>query len=115
MVKQVAAAVNSAPKKTKAVIVKKAKKAPVDKKPTSSFAGLLARVIDQIPAEWHGTTFKNKVLFGREEWSRKFIALVYSKGNKISTKDLSDLGNAEDYMRVSTNISTLYETVLANK
>jgi len=118
MVKVQAAAPKNAPKKTEAVIAKSPKKTPVAKANTpkgNNLANSLARVLEQIPAEWHGTTFRNEALLGRESFSRKFMALVHSKGKKITTKDLTNLGNAEDYLRVSTNISTLYETVLAHK
>jgi cysteine synthase A len=142
MVKKIAAAPKNAPKKTEAVIAKKdkkvngkagccstnsckpksnsgpdrqTKKLAKTANPLLNLAMSLARILDQIPAEWHGTTFKNKQLLGREEFSRKFMALVQRRGAKITTKDLTNLGNAEDYLRVSTNISTVYETVLAIK
>ena len=36
-----------------------------------------------------------------------------SKGETITTEDLIGIGNAEDYLRVATNISTTLEMVLA--
>jgi len=41
--------------------------------------------------------------------------LIISKSGNITTDDLVDLGNAEDYLRVSSNISSLLEFVLASK
>ena len=62
----------------------------------------------------------NSNLLGRKEFSERLQALLVSKtetelgeAGAISTDDLINLGNAEDYMRVATNVSTVYENVLA--
>jgi hypothetical protein len=38
---------------------------------------------------------------------------MLDKGNNINTQDLTDIGNAEDYFRVSNNLSCVLEMVLA--
>lgn len=71
-----------------------------------------------IPKEWDGTTFNNSNLLGRPLWSKKFIELVdksVKSGKPITEADLTNLGNAQDYLRVSTNISTVLETAIAMK
>ena len=85
--------------------------------------GLTAAIVEQylpqilaaIPSEWRGTTFKNSDLLGREVFSQKLIRLILSKnerGEQISTDDLVAIGNAEDYFRVASNISTTLELIL---
>eukprot|EP00092_Neocalanus_flemingeri_P040538 GFUD01044144.1.p1 GENE.GFUD01044144.1~~GFUD01044144.1.p1 ORF type:complete len:616 (-),score=98.67 GFUD01044144.1:188-2035(-) len=76
----------------------------------------LPQILAAIPEEWRGTTFKNSALLGREVFSEKLTNLILSKsegGDKISTDDLVAIGNAEDYLRVASNISTTLELILA--
>jgi len=76
----------------------------------------LPQLLRAMPSDWHGTTFNNSDLLGRSGFSSKLVDLILRKANnggKIETAELTEVGNAEDYMRVATNISTTLETVLA--
>jgi len=76
----------------------------------------LPQILSAIPSEWRGTTFNNSDLLGREKFSERLANLMTeksSKGESITTEDLIGIGNAEDYLRVATNISTTLEMVLA--
>ncbi len=67
---------------------------------------------------WPGTTFKNKELLGRERWSADLEALLskrVAEGSELTSSDLEELGNAEDYLRVASNVSTLLEHEMARK
>jgi len=78
----------------------------------------LPDILKVIPGEWDGTTFNNSNLLGRPKFSEDFLALVESSiksGKTITEDDLVKLGNAQDYLRVSTNISTVVETAYARK
>jgi cysteine synthase A len=69
-----------------------------------------------MPDDWRGTTFKNSNLLGREGFAANFHELIQRKlssGESISTSDLVAIGNAEDYLRVATNVSTTLEIALA--
>ena len=69
-----------------------------------------------MPTEWRGTTFKNSDLLGREVFGDHLSSLMASKmadGADISTADLVAVGNAEDYFRVASNVSTTLELALA--
>lgn len=84
----------------------------------SSYADVeaaLPRILSVIPDEWRGTTFKNSNLLGRERFAQNLSALIQSKGDTITTEDLVNLGNAEDYLRVSSNVSSVLEFVLASE
>ena len=61
-----------------------------------------------------GTTFNNSSLLGRKEFSDRFLSLIQEK-EVITSSDLENLGNAEDYLRVSTNLSTILELSIAKK
>eukprot|EP00051_Salpingoeca_urceolata_P027102 m.480055 g.480055 ORF g.480055 m.480055 type:complete len:649 (-) comp21679_c0_seq1:238-2184(-) len=77
---------------------------------------LLPQLLAAIPAPWRGTTFNNSNLLGREVFSQRLIDLFVRKADDptgIATKDLTALGNAEDYLRVASNVSVTLETVLA--
>jgi len=81
---------------------------------------LVPQILAAMPDDWRGTTFNNSNLLGRKEFSERLQALLASKADvklgeagTISTDDLANLGNAEDYMRVATNVCTVYENVLA--
>ncbi|KAG9406019.1 hypothetical protein AC1031_003940 [Aphanomyces cochlioides] len=77
---------------------------------------LLPSILANIPKEWRGTTFNNSALLGREGFSANVEKLlldkIAKKDTNVSEAELSALGNAEDYLRVSTNISVLLELYL---
>ncbi|KAF0695597.1 Aste57867_13637 [Aphanomyces stellatus] len=77
---------------------------------------LLPSILSNLPYEWRGTTFANSALLGREVFSsnvEKLLLEKHAKGDTTVTEaELTALGNAEDYLRVSTNISVLLELVL---
>jgi cystathionine beta-lyase/cystathionine gamma-synthase len=76
----------------------------------------LPNILRSIPSEWRGTTFNNSNLLGREGFSKRFVAMLEAKekeGSEVRESDLIEVGNAEDYLRVSTNISTILELTLA--
>jgi len=75
----------------------------------------LRAILRNIPAEWRGTTFKNSALLGREKFASRLLALVARKGAKITEEHLVGLGNAEDYLRVSSNVSSVLECYLATQ
>lgn len=56
---------------------------------------------------------KNSNLLGRSTFAANLNNLILEKGGSITTQDLVDIGNAEDYLRVSSNISSVLEYVLA--
>lgn len=79
---------------------------------------VIAEILTAIPSEWKGTTFKNHNLLGREQFCDNLTALLSKRESSkepISTNDLIDLGNAEDYLRVATNIATTLEYFLAKE
>jgi len=83
-----------------------------------SLIGALPQILSALPKEWRGTTFKNSALLGRVKFAERLLSLVSEKGEKgeqICTSDLEGLGNAEDYLRVATNISVVLEAALAAK
>ncbi len=65
----------------------------------------------------HGTTFNNLHLLGRAGFAERLRSLLDSKrpGEQLTEADLSSLGEAEDYLRVASNVSTLLEIALAYK
>ena len=78
--------------------------------------GFLPQILSAMPDDWRGTTFKNSNLLGREGFAGNFNELIeckISSGESISTGDLVAIGNAEDYLRVATNVSTTLEIALA--
>lgn len=96
------------PAKVAAVIKQKKVSTPFSK-------AVLAAILANLPFEWRGTTFKNSALLGREKFASKLHALIAKKGVKITESDLTKLGNAEDYLRVSSNVSSVLECYLASK
>ena len=74
----------------------------------------LGELLDNLPDDWRGTTFKNSKLLGREQFSDNLLGLI-KRQTPINADDLVALGNAEDYLRVATNISTTLECVLAKR
>ena len=79
---------------------------------------VIKQILSNIPYEWKGTTFKNDNLLGRDGFSKNLRELLATKEQTleaISSNDLEKLGNAEDYLRVATNISTTLEFFLARE
>merc|ERR1712137_1350614 len=77
---------------------------------------VIAQFISAIPSEWQGTTFKNHNLLGREGFASNLNNLLAKKSaSDITTSDLEELGNAEDYLRVATNVATSLEVFLARE
>eukprot|EP00039_Didymoeca_costata_P001606 m.53695 g.53695 ORF g.53695 m.53695 type:complete len:624 (+) comp10879_c0_seq1:69-1940(+) len=74
----------------------------------------LPSILQNMPIGWRGTTFRNARLLGRETFANNLGSLIASK-TPITTDTLFALGNAEDYLRVATNISCTLEFVLACK
>jgi cystathionine beta-lyase/cystathionine gamma-synthase len=77
-----------------------------------SVGAALASIVTNFPPEWRGTTFKNSALLGREKFASNLADLIASKGSGITSQDLEELGNAEDYLRVSSNVSCVLEYAL---
>ena len=78
---------------------------------------LTQQIVDNMPREWRGTTFRNSNLLGREKFSQGLNALLdsHSAENPITTEDLDALGMAEDYLRVASNVSTTLEALIARR
>jgi hypothetical protein len=95
--------------KAKAIVQKKQSASP------SFSKAVLKAILANIPQEWRGTTFKNSALLGREKFASKIISLIARKGVKITEQDLVKVGNAEDYLRVSSNVSSVLECYLASQ
>jgi len=76
---------------------------------------VLPQVLESLPKEWRGTTFKNSNLLGREVFTEHLENLILSKSGTeaITTEELVSVGNAEDYLRVASNVSTTLEFALA--
>lgn len=69
-----------------------------------SFQTLIPQIIENMPEEWLGTTFKNDVVsyVGRESFSSALLRVLSSKktsSEPLSRADLETAGNAEDYLR----------------
>lgn len=78
----------------------------------------LPQILAAIPQEWRGTTFNNSALLGREGFAASLTSLVARKaaaGEHVTEEDLVKVGNAEDYLRVATNIATTLELALADE
>ena len=78
----------------------------------------IPKLLDSMPSEWKGTTFNNsaEIYHGREKFMENLQKLILEKKNKkeVSSIELSSIGNAEDYLRVATNVCTALETALAS-
>ena len=75
----------------------------------------LKEILQVLPHEWRGTTFNNSALLGRTVFSDRLCELILSKPNEFTTDDLVKVGNAEDYLRVASNVSTMLELALATE
>ena len=93
------------------------KSAEAPKLTTAILKQYLPSILANLPHEWRGTTFKNSALLGRVGFCDALAALLVEKhatgATEVTEADLVAVGNAEDYFRVSSNISTLLELVLA--
>jgi len=80
---------------------------------------LITQLLNVMPQEWKGTTFRNENLLGREQFAENLTHLIASKAPKdaspLTTAELEELGNAEDYLRVATNIATTLEVFLGRE
>ena len=72
----------------------------------------IGAVLKAIPDEWRGTTFDNSELLGRVKFVASLEKLLASKA-PVCEESLMALGNAEDYLRVATNLSTVLEFFLS--
>lgn len=70
-----------------------------------------------MPQEWKGTTFRNSNLLGRAKFADGLEKLLSEKNaqNPITSADLEDLGMAQDYFRVASNVSTTLEHFVARR
>ncbi|GMH63777.1 hypothetical protein TrRE_jg8202, partial [Triparma retinervis] len=75
----------------------------------------IASILTNYPKDWVGTTYANLDLQGRAPWSTRLLSLLSNStsSNSITTEALENLGNAEDYFRVSSNFSCVLETHLS--
>lgn len=83
-----------------------------------SLKEILPAILAAAPAEWRGTTFNNSVVRGREGFAEELTSLLqrtFLAGELITTQDLINIGNAEDYLRVASNMSTILEMTLASE
>lgn len=84
---------------------------------TQHEAVVIQQVLDAMPQEWKGTTFRNSNLLGRAKFAEGLDKLLESrnKSNPITSADLEDLGMAQDYFRVASNVSTTLEHFVARR
>ena len=84
---------------------------------TLAVCRFVRQLLAEMPEEWLGTTFRNTHLLGREGFSANLKALLAAKArdaeSTITKAELVALGEAEDYLRVATNVSTTLEALLA--
>lgn len=81
----------------------------------------IPQLLAAMPTDWRGTTFRNSHLLGRVGFADNLKSLLYQKAKnssselEITESELTDVGNAEDYLRVATNLSVTLELALAAK
>ena len=73
----------------------------------------LPKLLAALPSEWRGTTFKNHNLLGRRQFAENMAQLIHSDKQEYTEEDMVAVGNAEDYLRVASNVSTTLELSLA--
>ena len=73
----------------------------------------LPKLLAAVPGEWRGTTFKNHNLLGRRQFAENMADLIKSNKEEYTEEDMVAVGNAEDYLRVASNVSTTLELTLA--
>jgi len=74
----------------------------------------LPDILSNIPDHWYGTTYNNSNLLGREGFCKNIKEMIIS-GEPITKELLHAAGNAEDYFRVSSNLTTLLEIILSEQ
>lgn len=79
-----------------------------------TFKECLPAVLGAIPDDWRGTTYKNANLLGRAAFANNLSSLAAS-GEPITVESVAHLGISEDYFRVSSNMTTTLEHVLAEE
>ena len=72
----------------------------------------LSSIVTNLPNDWAGTTFSNLDLLGRSGFCDRLSKLLTTSETPTSS-ELTSLGNAEDYLRVSSNISATLELHLS--
>ena len=72
----------------------------------------LPKLLEAVPGEWRGTTFKNHNLLGRRQFAENMAELI-NTDKEYTEEDMVAVGNAEDYLRVASNVSTTLELSLA--
>jgi hypothetical protein len=75
------------------------------------------KMLAVLPESWLGTTFRNSALLTRSGFYERLAALVVAKEKEgaaytVTNAELVAIGNAEDYFRVASNISTVLEISL---
>lgn len=82
---------------------------------TEALQRQLPSILRSFPKDWRGTTYSNANLRTRDGFALSFTQMVTDKtaaNEDVDTSDLEALGNAEDYFRVSSNVSTVLEITL---
>ena len=75
-------------------------------------------LVRELPKEWRGTTFNNSNLLGREGFACCLLDLLARRGadrQPVTSADLEALGQAEDYLRVATNVTATLEALIARR
>jgi cysteine synthase A len=84
-----------------------------------TYKKFIPSMIENMPEEWLGTTFKNDPVsyVGRESFTAALNQIILKKNNSepLTTCDLEAAGNAEDYLRVASNPATVLELALGLK
>eukprot|EP00041_Stephanoeca_diplocostata_P002432 m.26534 g.26534 ORF g.26534 m.26534 type:complete len:614 (+) comp13342_c0_seq2:126-1967(+) len=81
---------------------------------TSTIKNALPAILEVIPQDWRGTTYKNHALLGRAAFAKRLAELAAS-GRTITTEAVEEIGTSEDYFRVASNFTTTLEAVLAEE
>lgn len=79
---------------------------------------VISDLVRNLPREWRGTTFNNSNLLGREGFACRLHDLLTRRaysGEPLVSEDLVDLGQAEDYLRVASNVTTTLEAIHARQ
>lgn len=75
------------------------------------------QILSEMPEEWQGTTFSNdRRLRGRADFTRNISLLLLRKeveGEPVTAADLREVGYADDYFRVGSNVSSLLEMAVS--
>ena len=79
---------------------------------------VISDLVRNLPREWRGTTFNNSNLLGREGFACRLHDLLTRRaisGEPLISEDLVHLGQAEDYLRVASNVTTTLEAIHARQ